>query len=115
DTGPGIRAEDQDRIFEQYEQANGNGARPHGTGLGLSLSRRLGLVRGGSIDVESEPGRGASFTVRLPSRVPSTARSQPPGHAARETVATTSLLRRVWSGLVESLLVFVPGDRGEPL
>jgi signal transduction histidine kinase len=67
DTGPGIAAEDQERIFEEFQQAHGgNGERPEGTGLGLALSRRLVELHGGRIWVESEPGQGSTFTFTLP-------------------------------------------------
>ena len=67
DTGPGISAEDQTRIFEEFQQARDtNGERPEGTGLGLALSRSLVELHGGRIWVESEPGKGSTFTFTLP-------------------------------------------------
>ena len=67
DTGPGIPAEDQERIFEEFQQARDtNGERPEGTGLGLALSRSLVELHGGRIWVESEPGEGSTFTFTLP-------------------------------------------------
>ncbi|HEV2475828.1 MAG TPA: GAF domain-containing protein [Candidatus Dormibacteraeota bacterium] len=63
DTGDGISRADQGRLFEEFFQA-GNHA-PGGVGLGLAISRRLVQVMGGSIEVESELGRGSTFTVRL--------------------------------------------------
>jgi signal transduction histidine kinase len=67
DTGPGIAPADHDRIFEEFQQAGaGDGERPEGTGLGLALSRRLVELHGGRIWVESEPGRGSTFTFTLP-------------------------------------------------
>lgn len=65
DTGPGIAPEDQERIFLPYEQVAGT-ARGLGVGLGLSLSRRLARLMGGELTVESKPGAGATFTLRLP-------------------------------------------------
>ena len=65
DHGIGIADEDQVRIFEPYEQ--GAGKRPAGGfGLGLWIVRRLTAAMGGTIDVESRPGEGATFTVTLP-------------------------------------------------
>lgn len=64
DRGPGVPAEQQVRIFEPFERFD-----PHsglGTGLGLSVSRRLAAVLGGSLGVQSEAGSGATFTLRLP-------------------------------------------------
>ncbi len=67
DTGPGIAADDQARIFEEFQQARDtNGERPEGTGLGLALSRSLVELHGGRIWVESEPGEGSTFTFTLP-------------------------------------------------
>jgi len=67
DTGIGIKPEDQARIFREFEQLDGSHARRYeGTGLGLALTRKLVEVQGGSIHVDSEPGRGSRFTVRLP-------------------------------------------------
>jgi signal transduction histidine kinase len=63
DTGDGISREDLARIFEEFFQG-GNHA-PGGIGLGLSISKRLVHLMGGSIGVESELGRGSTFTVRL--------------------------------------------------
>ncbi len=67
DNGPGIRAEDQERIFEEFQQAAApEGERPEGTGLGLALSRRLVVLHGGRIWVESELGKGSTFAFTLP-------------------------------------------------
>ena len=67
DTGPGISGEDRERIFEEFQQAKAtNGERPEGTGLGLALSRSLVELHGGRIWVESEPGKGSTFTFTLP-------------------------------------------------
>jgi protein-histidine pros-kinase len=63
DTGDGISREDLARIFEEFFQG-GNHA-PGGIGLGLSISKRLVHLMGGSISVESELGKGSTFTVRL--------------------------------------------------
>ncbi len=71
DTGPGIRPEDQDRIFDEFEQvgraAGPGGTGPSGTGLGLAISRRLAELLGGTVRLESEPGAGSAFTLTLPS------------------------------------------------
>ena len=67
DTGPGISSDDQARIFEEFQQAKAtNGERHEGTGLGLALSRSLVELHGGRIWVESEPGKGSTFTFTLP-------------------------------------------------
>lgn len=68
DTGPGVAAADQERIFDEFERA---GADVEGSGLGLAISRRIALLLGGDIELESARGRGARFTLVLP-REPST-------------------------------------------
>jgi signal transduction histidine kinase len=66
DTGPGIAADDQERIFEEFQQTD-VGVRQHeGTGLGLALSKRLVELHRGRIWVESEPGHGSRFVFTLP-------------------------------------------------
>jgi signal transduction histidine kinase len=68
DTGPGIAAEDLDRIFEEFQQTE-TGARQHdGTGLGLALSKRFVEMHGGRIWCESELGKGSTFRFTLPLR-----------------------------------------------
>jgi two-component system phosphate regulon sensor histidine kinase PhoR len=67
DRGPGIAFADQRRIFEKFYRADPQLAHaPSGTGLGLYISRELVHRMGGSLDVASEPGRGATFTIALP-------------------------------------------------
>ncbi len=70
DTGPGIAAADQVRIFEEFQQVDNSITREKGgTGLGLSITRRLIEAHGGHIGVQSTPGAGAIFTIVLPVRV----------------------------------------------
>jgi signal transduction histidine kinase len=69
DTGIGIAPEDQGLIFEEFRQVGTDYARKReGTGLGLALSRRLVELHGGKIRVESELGRGSTFTFNIPER-----------------------------------------------
>jgi len=64
DQGPGIAAGDEQRIFERFERAHTN---EDGTGLGLTISRRLARSMGGDVTLDSAPGEGARFTLTLPS------------------------------------------------
>ncbi len=67
DTGIGISPDDQARIFLEFEQADGGAARKFGgTGLGLTISKRIVESMGGAIMVESAPGQGATFRVTVP-------------------------------------------------
>jgi PAS domain S-box-containing protein len=67
DTGIGIHPEEHTRIFDKFHQvsATTKGVR-EGTGLGLAITKRLTEIHDGSIEVHSEPGKGSTFTVRLP-------------------------------------------------
>jgi signal transduction histidine kinase/AraC-like DNA-binding protein len=66
DTGEGIPAELQQRIFEPFVSGDRSGRRRGGIGLGLSITLRLVGLHGGTLLLDSEPGRGSTFHVRLP-------------------------------------------------
>ena len=67
DTGIGIAKEDQDRVFRSFEQASGtNPSKQQGTGLGLSISSRLIQMMGSNIQLNSEPGKGSTFSFSIP-------------------------------------------------
>jgi signal transduction histidine kinase/CheY-like chemotaxis protein len=67
DTGPGISAEDQQRLFRPFAQLDDGTRRRHtGSGLGLTISKQLVTLMGGELTLDSEPGRGTRLTVRLP-------------------------------------------------
>ena len=70
DSGIGMTAEQQAKLFEEFSQADPSTAqRFGGTGLGLAITRRLARMMGGDVTVVSEPSKGSVFTVRLPSSV----------------------------------------------
>ncbi len=67
DTGKGIPADELPTIFDEYRQAEGSESSVQkGTGLGLSITKKFAELLGGSISVESEVGKGSTFTVRVP-------------------------------------------------
>ncbi|MEM6855610.1 MAG: HAMP domain-containing sensor histidine kinase [Planctomycetota bacterium] len=67
DTGPGISDDDQERIFEKFTQLDPGVTKSHGgTGLGLTIAKELTAMLGGTLAVDSTPGRGATFSVTLP-------------------------------------------------
>jgi signal transduction histidine kinase len=92
DTGPGISADDRALIFEEYVQAKGERARKRGTGLGLAITRRLARLHGGGVELESEVGAGAKFTVRLP-LAPFRAHTGTEGRASSSTVSVAGNMR----------------------
>jgi signal transduction histidine kinase/putative methionine-R-sulfoxide reductase with GAF domain len=70
DSGPGIAAADQAKIFEEFQQVDNTPTRQKGgTGLGLAISKRIVEMHGGRIVVDSELGKGSTFTIRLPVHV----------------------------------------------
>ncbi|BAN50514.1 response regulator [Metapseudomonas resinovorans] len=82
DTGIGIPEDQHDRIFQAFQQIDGSTSRRFGgTGLGLAITRQLVLALDGDIRLESVPGRGSRFTVRLPMAV---AANQPKGEEVAE-------------------------------
>jgi signal transduction histidine kinase len=82
DTGIGMTAEQMSKLFQEFSQASSATASKYGgTGLGLAISRRFCQMMGGDIMVESEHGRGSTFTIRLPRAV----------GALEETVAGASM------------------------
>ena len=71
DTGIGIQPDHINRIFDPFWQAEQKATRrATGTGLGLTVTRRLANLLGGDVSVVSQPGEGATFTVTLPVKVP---------------------------------------------
>jgi signal transduction histidine kinase/DNA-binding response OmpR family regulator/PAS domain-containing protein len=70
DTGQGMTAEQVDKLFDEFTRFNTDvNSKVEGTGLGMSITKQLVVLMGGKIDVESEPGKGSVFTVRLPQKI----------------------------------------------
>jgi signal transduction histidine kinase len=64
DEGTGIPAGDRERLFERFYRVAGSRARnPEGLGLGLAIVKHIALAHGGTVTVESQPGRGSTFTL----------------------------------------------------
>jgi signal transduction histidine kinase len=78
DSGPGMDAETAARVFEPFFTTKANG-----TGLGLAIVRQAAEAHGGSVEVESAPGRGATFRVRLPAATAEAAPGTPAATASR--------------------------------
>jgi signal transduction histidine kinase len=73
DTGIGVAPENQEKIFEDFQQVDSSPTRVYGgTGLGLSICRRLATMMGGHVTVHSTLGQGSTFTLHLPLRTRST-------------------------------------------
>ena len=88
------------KLFQEFSQASSaTGSKYGGTGLGLAISKRFCQMMGGDITVESEPGRGSTFTIRLPRIVYSEGTGNPQG---------TRWLKRNWE-LLLALHMSVPG------
>jgi len=95
DTGIGIAASDQERVFKEFEQVDSSyGRQQQGTGLGLALTKRLVEMHGGRIWVESEgiEGKGSTFTFLIPTSQAEAGLPQPDGHPNAEDGASRPLV-----------------------
>ena len=122
DTGVGIAPEDQERVFEEFQQVGPAAQRRAGTGLGLALARRLVEAHGGTIALKSALGEGSRFTVRLPSatasaRATAVPSSPPAGGHGRvlvidDDVRAAQLLERYLTGAGYEVRVATSGLEG---
>jgi CheY-like chemotaxis protein/anti-sigma regulatory factor (Ser/Thr protein kinase) len=114
DTGIGMTPEQMARLFQEFAQADASTTRRFGgTGLGLALSRRICRMMGGDITVESEPGRGSTFTIRLPAEVREPTREAPipaAGETALSGVSTVLVIDD--DGAVRDLMARFLGKEG---
>ncbi|GAA4350831.1 hypothetical protein GCM10023165_38520 [Variovorax defluvii] len=86
DTGPGIPEQERERVFEEFYQiGNPSRDRSHGLGLGLAIVRRTAELLKIEIELESEPGRGTTFTLHIPAAVPLDERPPEDAHAPEHT------------------------------
>src|SRR5207245_4526133 len=91
DTGIGMTPEQIGKLFQEFSQASSTTASKYGgTGLGLAISRRFCQMMGGDITVESQPGQGSTFTIRLPAEVMSSRAPVLPKNPQPATRATDS-------------------------
>jgi CheY-like chemotaxis protein len=118
DTGVGIPAADQDRIFDSFQQAGRSASRVEGTGLGLTLCKRIVELHGGQIGVESIEGTGSAFSVRLPlvdgpaESQPRSTRRDPVVLVIEDDQSSVDLLRAYLTGSGYHVLVERTGPEG---
>jgi signal transduction histidine kinase/ActR/RegA family two-component response regulator len=92
DTGPGIATGDLQRLFEPFTQLDGSSTRRHGgTGLGLTISRRLAEIMGGTICVDTRLGEGSTFTFTVEAEVLDWANEAPAEEAVEDAVCERAL------------------------
>jgi signal transduction histidine kinase/DNA-binding response OmpR family regulator len=89
DTGIGMTPEQMSRLFQAFSQADSSTARKYGgTGLGLAITRQFCEFMGGTVEVQSEPGKGSTFTMRLPANVTRPKTAEPRRSSPSSTVSS---------------------------
>ncbi len=92
DSGIGMTPEQMQRLFQNFSQADAGIAQKYGgTGLGLAISRKFCQMMGGDVTVQSEPGKGSTFTIQLPADLRGAAVAAPPTSSVPELPATMTL------------------------
>ena len=90
DTGEGIALADQSRIFERFTRADNNNRQFEGAGLGLSIVSAIAQAHGGRVELSSQPGKGATFTLIMPLEPPTTQSEVHESHSDRRRQSTHS-------------------------
>ncbi len=105
DTGPGLKPEDQQRIFGEFERADNSTTRRHGgAGLGLTISSRIAQALGGSIRVDSVAGEGSRFSFTIPIKAAECAAAPNPDLAGRPLKGKSILLLAPVGPVAETLI-----------
>ncbi|PWW00087.1 signal transduction histidine kinase [Hoeflea marina] len=113
DTGPGLRAEDRERVFLEFERADDGATRRHGgAGLGLSISARIIEALKGTISVDSTIGKGSTFEFRVPIEAPAEQTSDRAGLPGRRALSKHAVLVLAPKGPVATSLVWTVRDLG---
>ena len=117
DTGIGMTDEQISRLFQPFTQADGGTMRKYGgTGLGLALSRKFCRMMGGDITARSEPGKGSTFTVRLPGDVENfdgeatSVRLRPTDKASRPSTPSRPEGVGVAAGVAPTVMLVIDDD-----
>ncbi len=90
DTGSGLTGEQMERLFQPFDRLGAERSAVKGTGIGLTLSRRLGELMGGTLSVESQPGKGSTFRLWLPRADAPSGRQAEPAAVAAQSPDTES-------------------------